>query len=277
MLNFLHTFSPTPVLLTIGPINVYWYGLFLVLGMLGGIFIILKLAEYYCLSKDLIIDLIFWLIIGGIVGARIYEVLLEFPYYMSHPIDIFKVWQGGLAIHGALIAGLVILYFYTKRHKISFWLVASILAPGAAFGQAIGRWGNYFNQELFGLPTSSSWGIPINSINRPVQYFYSNYFHPAFLYESVGNIIICGILLILHYKTSIGKRDHARIAITYLMLYSFLRFLTEFIRIDKTPIVLGLRLPQIVSLLLILGSLVYLRKFHKTTVDLNIKEPALEK
>lgn len=268
MINFLHTFQPNSTLLNIGPINIYWYGLFLVLGMLSGILIILKLAEHYELSKDMLIDLIFWLIIGGIIGARIYDVLLEFGYYREHLMEIVKIWQGGLAIHGAIIAGIIILYYFCKRQKLDFWMISSILTPGIAIGQAIGRWGNYFNQELFGKPTSLPWGIPINSFNRPIQYFTENYFQPAFLYESIGNLIIFLFLFFLHYrKIKNGKGDFGKITLTYLILYSILRFFMEFIRIDATPTFLNLRFPQIISIVIVILSVFYWRFYRSEALN----------
>ena len=190
MINFLHTFNPDPILISLGPINIYWYGFFILLGSISALLITLKLASYYNIKKDTIIDLAFYLIIGGIIGARIYHVFLEFPYYLSHPLNIFKIWQGGLAIHGGIIAGVIILFFFaksiSKRSNLqkgdwisarkNFWLLSAILVPGLALAQAIGRWGNYFNQELFGLPTDKAWGIPINFLNRPAEFLNFQYF-----------------------------------------------------------------------------------------------------
>jgi phosphatidylglycerol:prolipoprotein diacylglycerol transferase len=291
MIHFLHTFNPEPILISLGPVNIYWYGFFVLLGALAAISVALKLASYYNIKKDTIIDLAFWLIIGGIIGARIYHVLLELPYYLSHPLNIFKIWQGGLAIHGGIIAGGIIIWIFAKklsplltkegqggglaveasnnktspnlsllRRGSNFWLLAAILAPGLALAQAIGRWGNYFNQELFGKPTNLPWGIPINIANRPAEYLSSKFFHPTFLYESLGNLLIFIILISIHIWIIKQKRitnyelritNFVLIVICYLMLYSALRFCLEFIRVDATPELLGLRFPQIISLLII--------------------------
>lgn len=256
---FLHTFDPQPILISFGFIQIHWYGLFIVFGALSAIGTTIKLALYYDIKKEKIIDLAFYLIILGIIGARIYHVFLEFPYYISYPLDIFKVWQGGLAIHGGIIAGVIFLYFYARRQKINLWLYASIAVPGLALAQAIGRWGNYFNQELFGRPTNLPWGIPINVINRPLEYISAEYFHPTFLYESIGNLIIFAILIALHIYTIKKKKIKIYFyklqVASYLILYSILRFSTEFIRIDPTPEILGLRFPQIASLILIIVSI----------------------
>jgi len=261
MFNFLHTFSPSPILLQLGDLKIHWYGLFIVLGILAGLFIILKLADYYKLNKDDIIDASFWIIIGGIIGGRIYDVLLELPFYLKYPMDVFKIWQGGLAIHGAIILGLVTTIIMARKKNIPLLPFIAITVPGLALAQAIGRWGNYFNQELFGLPTSLPWGIPISPINRVPEYYFDNYFHPTFLYESLGNLVIFIILIYLHHlikKNKIQKIANEIVIATYLISYSILRFLLEFIKIDKTPVIFSLRFPQFISIIIVIGTIIWL-------------------
>jgi prolipoprotein diacylglyceryl transferase len=259
MFNFLHNFSPTPVLLSFGPLHIYWYGLFIVLGVLAGLTVSLKIAKKFGLSPNKIFDLAFWLIIFGIIGARIYHVFLEWGYYSQNYWNILKVWQGGLAIHGAIIAGLLVLFYFCWKEKVNFWLVAAVFAPGIALGQAIGRWGNYFNQELFGTPTNLPWGIPINLMNRPDQYISADFFHPTFLYESLGDICIF-IILILIIRKFLQKKwqNYKIILLVYLILYSALRFSMEFLRTDTTAYFLGIRWPQIMSSLIIIVCVVLL-------------------
>ncbi len=256
MFTFLHNFRPEAVLFSFGPINVYWYGLFVVAGILTAVFITAKLAECYHLKREKIIDLAFWIIIFGLVGARIYHIFLEFGYYAEHPLDVFKIWNGGVAIHGGIIAGLLVFYFFSKKEKMSFWFLTSLAVPGLALGQAIGRWGNYFNQELFGTPTSLPWGIPIDIMNRPIEFISSTYFHPTFLYESLGCLLIFFILFFGHLflirKEKIGFKNYFTITAIYAILYSILRLGLEFIRIDSTPVVYGWRWPQIASALIII-------------------------
>jgi len=267
MINFLHTFTPEPIIISLGPINIYWYGIFIVSGIIASILTIFKLSSYYKVSKDAIIDTAFWIIINGIIGARLYHVFLELPYYLENPLDIFKLWQGGLAIHGSLLFGSITAWILTKKNNLNFWQLAAISAPGLALAQAIGRWGNYFNQELYGKPTSLPWAIPIESSNRVSGFFNYSYFHPTFLYESLGNFTIFLILIFCH-KIIIKKQKYENkyyiiISFIYLILYSILRFSLEFIRIDKTPEMFGLRFPQIVSLLIILFSVVFLALYLK--------------
>lgn len=270
MINFLHNFHPQSILISIGLIDIYWYGFFILVGAILALLITIKLASYHKIDKEVVVDLAFWLILGGIIGARIYHVFLELPYYISNPIDIFKIWQGGLAIHGGIIAGLTIIWFFAKKNKINFWLITALITPGLALAQAIGRWGNYFNQELFGLPTSLPWGIPIDIINRPLEFLSSQYFHPTFLYESIGNLIIFTILISIHIwiikKPSVNR--YSLCVISYAILYSILRFSTEFIRIDSTPVIYGWRWPQIASIIIILVSIVWLLKNKKNYVNI---------
>lgn len=256
MLSFLHTFQPSAVLFSYGFITVYWYGLFVVTGILAALAISLLLAKYYALSADIVFDLSFWLIVGGIVGARLYDICLQLPYYYEHPWQMLAIWKGGLAIHGAIIAGLLITWIFSRRHKINFWRLGSLLVPGLAIGQAIGRWGNYFNQELFGQPTSQPWGIPIDLANRPWQYINIQFFHPTFLYESLGCLAIGIILIIWNIRSAqtrqIDQIFYLRSVSFYMVSYSVLRFFLEVIRIDETPIILGLRWPQLASLTIII-------------------------
>ena len=264
MFNFLHTFNPAPILFSLGPIHIYWYGFFIILAVLAALTVASYLARLYNIKTETMIDLAFWLIIGGIIGARIYDIFLEWPYFSTHPLDILKVWQGGLAIHGAIIGGLIALWLFTKKYNYNLWQLAAITATALPLGQAIGRWGNYFNQELFGYPTGLPWGIPIDLAHRPWQYLNYNYFHPAFLYESIGNLIIFFILIYLQIwlikksnSYELRVTSYALCVTSYAFLYSTLRFSTEFIRIDATPSLLGLRFPQLISLLIIFFSLGY--------------------
>lgn len=253
MLTYFHNFEPQRIMVSIGPINIYWYSFFIIVGIVLAIAIAIKLGSYYDIKKEKIIDLSFWLVIFGIIGARLYDVLLELPYYLGHPIQIFEIWKGGLAIHGAILAGLITVYVFSKKNKIGFFKLCSIIVPGLSLSLAIGRWGNFFNQELFGLPTNVAWGIYISPINRAAEYIDVNFFHPTFLYESVGSFIIFILLILLHVLKIKGKNiSFVFIVFIYLILYSILRFSLEFVRIDYAPEIFGLRWPQITSLFIIL-------------------------
>ena len=260
MFNLLHSFHPTSVLLSFGPLTIHWYGLCLVLAIGTAIFVSIKLGKYYHISKEMILDLAIYLIIGGILGARIYEIFLEFPYYAHNLLAILKIWEGGLAIHGAIIGGIIAALYFAKKNKLSLSYLIALVVPGMAIGQAIGRWGNWFNQELFGLPSNLPWSIPIEIANRPLPYINSSYFHPTFLYESIGSFLIFCLLLFLsyHWRHSLKIKYTKIIIFVYLFAYSLLRFSLEFIKIDQTPMFLSLRWPQIASLITIIISFVIL-------------------
>ena len=255
MINFLHTFEPHAILASWGPITIYWYGLCMVTGMLAALAVTYLIAKHYNVTGDTVFDLAFWLIIGGLIGARIYDDLLQLPYYMQHPLQSVEVWKGGLAIHGGIIAGLFIIWWFAKKKSLNFWKLTALLTPGLALAQAIGRWGNYFNQEIFGLPTNLPWGIPINLTNRPVPFLSAAYFQPTFLYESLGCLIISIILIIINIwaikRQNLNNSLYIWLIAIYLFLYSVLRFSLEFIRLDPAPGLWGLRSPQIMSLIII--------------------------
>ncbi|MCX6793449.1 MAG: prolipoprotein diacylglyceryl transferase [Candidatus Falkowbacteria bacterium] len=255
---WLHSYSPYPIALQIGNLTIYWYGVMLALAIIFALLVFLYLGLRNNLSVDNILDASTWLIIGGIIGARLYDVILELPYYINHPTSIYKIWQGGLAIHGGIIGGLIVLLVFSKLKKINIWKIIGALVPGLALGQAIGRWGNWFNQELFGRPTNLSWGIPINLFKRPVGYESYDYFQPTFLYESILLLVVsCWLFVLVKNK----KVNDKLILAFYLISYGLIRFILELIKIDSTPSIFNLRWPQIVSLIMIMAGvcLVFLK------------------
>ncbi|HRH22180.1 MAG TPA: prolipoprotein diacylglyceryl transferase [bacterium] len=262
MMNVFHDFVPSEVLISVGPIKVYWYGLIMVSAMMVGLGVAKSLAARFKIGVELIYDLGFWLIIWGLAGARLYDVLLEWSYYSQNLGDILKIWQGGLAIHGAVIAGLMVVIIFALRHKLSFWTLAGVVVPGLVIGQAIGRWGNYFNQELFGRPTDLPWGIFIDELHRPLNYASYSYFQPTFLYESLCSLLIFGFLMwLIKYFDQLKDREAKELGkiviASYFILFGLYRGLMEFIKIDVTPMIGGMRWPQIMSLILmIIGGII---------------------
>jgi phosphatidylglycerol:prolipoprotein diacylglycerol transferase len=261
MFNLLHNFSPNPILMQLGPISIRYYGLIIVLVLGLAIWLAFKLAKGK-ISADDTIDLAFWLALSGIIGARLYEVLiLESGYFWSHPAEIIKIWHGGLAIHGAIIGGIIALVVWCYKKKQDFWFLADLAAVVLPLAQAIGRWGNYFNQEVFGRPTDLPWGIAIDLANRPLEFTGEKYFHPTFLYESILNLILFFILLFLYKKQRLKSGQYLGV---YLIGYGVIRFLMEFIRIDQTALFFGFRWPQIFSLIVIfVGLMIIWRKKKK--------------
>ena len=253
-MNFLHSFIPYPVAFGFFGITIRWYSICVVLGIILAVWLVSHLARKRKIESDDVLDLTFWVVIGGIIGARLYEVLfINWWYYQSNPLNIIKIWNGGIAIHGGIIAGVLVLGFWSRAKKFSFWLWADLLVIGLAVGQVIGRWGNYFNQENFGRPTNLPWGIPIEQVNRSFEFLQSSFFNPTFLYESILSMLSLLILLWLwKRRVSVGV-----VASVYLINYGLIRFGMEFIRIDGTPIILGLRLPSLISILMIICGLVF--------------------
>ncbi len=247
MINFIHTFEPYPIAFSIGTFAIHWYGFFLLLGIIIGYWLVGKLAHRVELSKDLATSLYINVLIGGLIGARIYHVLTDWGYYGNNLNQVLAVWNGGLAIHGAMIGGILTALYFVKKNNINFWKLADLFVIPAILGQAIGRWGNYFNQELFGRPTDSVIGIPISSFNRPSGYQAYEYFHPTFLYESLINLVIFAILLLIFKKQ---KRPIGLVFWLYVGLYSAGRIVVESFRINDAAIIGDIRLPLLVSVIL---------------------------
>lgn len=241
------------VALRAGPLTIYWYGLLMSLAIVAGVAVVRRLAVRSGLARaEAVYDLVFAVILSALVGARVYAVLLFLPDYLADPWEVFKVWHGGLAIHGALMGGGLALWWYCRRKRQSFWAWADIVAVALPLGQAIGRWGNYFNQELFGSPTSLPWGILIAPEHRPVGYELVSYYHPTFLYESVINLVLFTVLWWLY-----RRRKQAGVMLSaYLVGYGVIRLAMEQLRLDVTPQIFGLRWPVLVSLLLVAAGIV---------------------
>lgn len=259
-LNFLHYYRPQPVIFRLGSFTFYWYGTLIVCSLILGYFLFLYLKKQYFQKTNFQfkdgLSLILGLIISGLVGARVYHLLSELPYYFQNPSQIIKIWQGGVGIAGAIITGLVFLYFFAKKRKINFLFLVDILIPCLILGQIIGRWGNWFNQELYGLPSNSFWAIPIDLSQRLIGYQQFQYFHPVFLYESFICLLILIFVLVIHHQYLKRKIMPQGIILgVYLFLYGLSRFGIEFLRIDPQPVWLHLRLAQWVGLIMIISGI----------------------
>lgn len=258
---FWQHYLPESILFSLGPLTIHWYGLILVLAIIVAAW----QAKQYFIKKSILDnhqfeDLIFYIIIFGLIGARFgHVVFFNFFYYLQNPIDIFKVWQGGMSIHGALLFGVLTVLVWARRHKINFWKLTDGLIFAVPLGQAIGRWGNYFNQELFGRPTSAWWGIPIAPIHRVRGYESFSYFQPIFFYESFLCLVLFFVLYKLAFKNSLKKGS---LTLLYFAGYGFIRLLIEFIRIDETAMVLNMRMGQIISIVIILISLGFIYRLY---------------
>jgi len=176
----------------LGPLFVRFYGIILMLGALAGAWLATCEAKRRGYEPEIVWDLLTYLLIGGIIGARLWHILTPPPssgitagWYLTHPLDALAIWKGGLGIPGAVIGGVIVLYFYCRRHNLDFLQWTDIAAPSLALGQAIGRWGNFFNQELYGAPTNLPWKIFIDAGHRLAGYLEVEYNHPLFLYECI--------------------------------------------------------------------------------------------
>lgn len=245
------------IFIQIGSLPIYWYGLIIATGVLLGLYIATKEADRLGLHKDIIIDFLVFAIPIAIISARIYYVIMEADQYIGQPFwKIFAVWEGGIAIHGALIGSVLTAIVYTRVRNVSFWQMADIIAPSLILGQAIGRWGNFMNQEAHGGPVTEA------AYNNFLQYlpnFITNQmcidgvmYQPTFLYESVWNILIVVLLLMLRkYNPLRGV-----IFLTYVWTYSVGRFFIEEMRTDSLYVLgTNLQAAKALSILLIVGAI----------------------
>lgn len=245
--------SPGPILVKLGPLTIRWYGLLIASAVLIGVSLSQYLAKRRHVNPELLSDLSIWLVIGAIPAARIYYVLFQWSEYAQHPERIIAIWQGGIAIHGAIIGGVIAALIFAKLRQVSFWQLADLVAPSLILGQAIGRWGNFFNSEAFGAPTNLPWKLYIPSDRRPPELTNFEYFHPTFLYESLWDLMVFALLMTLFFR---GLQNKPRLKLgtlfmAYLPAYSLGRFWIEGLRTDS--LMLGfLRMAQVVSLIGIL-------------------------
>jgi phosphatidylglycerol:prolipoprotein diacylglycerol transferase len=243
--------SPGAIALQIGPLAIRWYGLLIATGVLLGTTLAHREAIRRRIDPDRLLNAIVVTVLVALLGARLYYVLFNWDYYAANPAKILAVWEGGLAIHGGLIAGLLATILYCRHAQLSLPLTLDIMAPCVAIGQAIGRWGNFFNQEAFGVPTNLPWRLYIDPAHRPPHLAAFEYFHPTFLYESLWNLLVFGILW-FGLRKRLQERRGA-LTLCYLGLYSIGRFFVEGLRIDS--LMLGsFRAAQVVSLLLVAAS-----------------------
>jgi phosphatidylglycerol:prolipoprotein diacylglycerol transferase len=241
--------SPGPILVQLGPIAIRWYGLLIASAVLIGVTLSQYLAKRRNVDPNLVGDLAICLVIAAIPCARLYYVLFEWEQYAQNPLQAFAIWKGGIAIHGAILGGIVAAIIFARIQKISVWLLADLVVPSLILGQAIGRWGNFFNSEAFGRPTDLPWKLYIPPQQRPLEFINYDYFHPTFLYESLWNLMVFAILMTLFFR-DLKRKSHLKVgtlALVYMVAYSLGRFWIEGLRTDS--LMIGpLRMAQIVSL-----------------------------
>ncbi|MFS0646108.1 prolipoprotein diacylglyceryl transferase [Siminovitchia sp. 179-K 8D1 HS] len=232
-----------------GPITVYWYGVIIITGIMIGLWLANHEANKKRLPNETITNLVLWALPISIITARIYYVIFQWDYYSQNLGDVIKIWEGGIAIHGALIGAVVTAVVYSRKKNISFWLIADIVAPSLILAQAIGRWGNFMNQEAHGGPVSREFleGLKLPEFIINQMYIDGQYFHPTFLYESVWNVIGFVILILLRR----AKLKTGELFLIYVIWYSFGRFFIEGLRTDSLMLTDTLRMAQVISIILI--------------------------
>ena len=238
--------SPGPILIQFGAVSVRWYGLLIASAVIIGTLLSQKLAERRGLDPNAISDLVIWLVVGAIPGARAYYVAFAWDKFQNQPWHkVFAIWEGGIAIHGAIIGGSIAGILFARRNRLSIWRLADLVMPSLILGQAIGRWGNFFNSEAFGTPTTLPWKLLIPPNRRPTEFFAEPYFHPTFLYESLWNLLVFAGLITVFVRFPQAKRG--TFVMLYLIGYSLGRLWIEGLRTDS--LMLGpLRIAQVISL-----------------------------
>lgn len=237
----------------IGPLFLHYYGLIIMLGVIAGVALAACAGKKRGYSQETYWDMVPWMLIAGVLGARLWHVMLPsvssgmtFLWYLQHPAEILAVWKGGLGIPGGVIGGCFGIWLFTRRRNIPYADFMDTIAPGLPLGQAIGRWGNFINQELYGRPTTLPWAITIDPAYRVPEYADVAAYHPLFLYESIYNLVLSFCL----WKLDRSERVHLRpgsLFLIYLIAYPVGRFLLEFLRLD-TAQVGGINVNQVVML-----------------------------
>lgn len=246
-----------PIALHIGPLIVHWYGIILGTGALVGLIFAIREGRRFGVPADFFLDLLMIGVPVAILSARTYYVAFEWPYYARHPEDIIAVWKGGLAIHGALIGSVLVGLFFARRRGVSFWWLMDVAAPSIIIGQAIGRWGNFVNQEAHGGPVSRAFLENLHLPNWIIEQMNigGTYYHPTFLYESIWNAL--GFLLLITVRRVLVLR-RGELSALYAVWYSIGRTYIEGMRTDSLMLTPTIRIAQVVGLVLIVSGLAFI-------------------
>jgi len=238
--------SPSSGSLELGPLRLNAYGLMIALGAIAATWMMgRRLEARKWGTRDDASSIAMWAVPAGVIGARIYHVVTDWERFDGRVVDVFKIWKGGLGIYGGLVLGTVVGLWVAKRKGLSISRTLTAVAPALPLAQAIGRWGNWFNQELFGRPTTLPWGLEIDARKIPDGYEPGTLFHPTFLYESLGLLVLMVILLRVDRRANLREGS---LFLIYAAGYSVLRFFVEGLRIDPAKAASGLRLNQWVSM-----------------------------
>ncbi|MGP6140740.1 MULTISPECIES: prolipoprotein diacylglyceryl transferase [unclassified Jeotgalibaca] len=244
-----------PIAIRIGSFEVAWYGVIIGIGIMIAMYLASNEGDRKGMPQDYILDLAFWAVPIAILGARAYYVLFELDYYLANPGQILQIWNGGIAIYGALITGAIVVYFFSKNKKVPFMLTLDVLAPGVLIAQSIGRWGNFINQEAHGAEVTREFleglFLPEFIINQ--MNINGVYYHPTFLYESLWSLL--GFLIILYLRRRPKLLREGEVFFAYVIWYAFGRFFIEGMRTDSLYLFANIRVSQLLSIVLIVAAI----------------------
>jgi phosphatidylglycerol:prolipoprotein diacylglycerol transferase len=251
-----------PILIQVGPITIRYYGLMYVIAIALGFFLARSevLRKKIALTSEGLLDLLLWTVPMAIIGARLYYVAFQWSYYGAHPVEILKIWNGGLAIHGGILGGALAIFLFARYKRISFWALTDCLVPSLILGQAIGRIGNLMNGDAYGLPTTLPWGIRFPASSPAGMAFPGLATHPSMIYELLLNLMIFAFLW---WARKRGYRDGFSTAM-YFILYAVARSIVSFTRADS--LWLGpIRAAHVISFVFVVvfGGLIWARRLYR--------------
>ncbi len=243
--------SPSDGVVRLGPVPLHMYGLMIALGVI----VAAKVGRTRYVKRggsgDVFDSIAFWAVIGGVIGARIYHVITDYQLFRDQPENMVKIWQGGLGIWGGVAGGALAVLLVARHRKVAFGPIADAIVPGLAFAQGIGRWGNWFNQELFGGPSTLPWAVEIDRAHRPTRFLDDATFQPTFLYESLWCIALGFALIALDRKFKFAR---GQLFALYAAGYTFFRFFMEQMRVDEANMIGPLRINGWVSIVVFVVS-----------------------
>lgn len=269
--------SPKNGVVHLGPLPLHAYGLMLAIGVVVAVRLSEPRAVRRGFAPGTISDLATWLVVGGVIGARVYHLFTGYKWDEKGIVGTVKIWEGGLSIWGAVLGGAIALLIVARKRNLDALLLCDAMAPTVAVAQGIGRFGNWFNQELFGRPTSLPWGLEIDPAHRPLGYEKSTTFHPTFLYEALWCFALFAVIVLLERRRNGHGLKRGQALALYIALYTFERFWMELLRIDDASKVFGVRFNALLSaVLFVIGSVWFWRlgsKPEPTTVAIDVPEP----
>ncbi|WP_267201495.1 prolipoprotein diacylglyceryl transferase [Limosilactobacillus kribbianus] len=245
-----------PIALQFGPFTIHWYGVIIATGVVLALWLSVREGKRQGIPEDYFYDYLLWALPIAIICARLYYVTFQWPYYAAHPGEIIAIWDGGIAIYGSIIGGFAVLYFFCRARHLSMWTMLDVIAPTVILAQGIGRWGNFMNQEAFGVITTKAALMAQHIPNWIIAQMYigGHYRVPTFLYESLWDLAGFAVLMLLRHRHHFFLRGE--VFLSYVMWYAFGRFFIEGMRTDSLMLGSVIRVSQLLSLLFFIGALV---------------------